>query len=183
MEKIDLQCLKDKIIENSKVYLRLLRKDDLESFWKISQGSSHWKHFTHNLSNRETLEEWVEGVLKDYETNERVPFTIIDKESGKIVGSTSVLNFSGKDKNIEIASTWLGTEFKGKGLIQTSNKLVMNCCFNDLEVERIDFKVDVLNVTAKKSLIKISGVQENNEFTDDQNVFYSIYKKDFRLDA
>ena len=183
MEKLDLQCLKDKIIENSKVYLRLLRKDDLESFWKISQDTSHWKHFTHNLSNRETLEKWVEGVLKDYEIHERVPFTIIDKETGKIVGSTSVLNFSGKDKNIEIASTWLGIEFKGKGLIQTSNKLVMNCCFDDLEVERIDFKVDVLNVTAKKSLMKISGVQENNEFTDDQNVFYSIYKKDFRLNA
>ena len=179
MEKIDLQCLKDKIIENSRVYLRLLRKDDLESFWKISQDTSHWKHFTHNLSNRETLEKWVEEVLKDYEIHERVPFTIIDKETGKIVGSTSVLNFSKKGKYIEIASTWLGTEFKGKGLIQTSNKLVMNCCFNDLEIKRIDFKVDVLNDTAKKSLMKISGVKENNEFADDQNVFYSIYKKDF----
>ncbi len=181
MEKIDLQFLKDKIIENSKVYLRLLRKDDLESFMKISQDAMHWKYFTHNLSERKELEQWIEELLKDYENHKRIPFTIIDKETGKIVGSTSVLNFSGEDKNIEIASTWLGTEFKGKGLIQTSNKLVMNCCFNDLEVKRVDFKVDNLNITAKKSLLKITGVQENNKFTDDQNTFYSIYKKDFQL--
>lgn len=183
MDKIDLQFLKDKIIENSKVYLRLLRKDDFESFREISKDTSYWKHFTHNLSDREILEQWIVEVLNDYENHKRIPFTIIDKETGKIVGSTSVINFSAEDKNVEIASTWLGKEFSGSGLIQISNKLLMNCCFNTLKVDRIDFKVDMLNITAKKSLLKMSGIHENKMFADDKNIYFSLYKKDFELNT
>jgi len=183
MESTALQCLENKIIENSKVYLRILRKEDINSFKKITQDTSQWKYFTHDLSKPEILEKWVDDLLNDYANKKSVPFTIIDKETGKIVGSTSVINYSSEDKSIEIASTWLGKEFQGNGIIQISDKLLISCCFDNLDIKRVDFKVDTLNIPAKRSLLKIPGVQEYAEkgkTTDDFSMYFCLYKKDFR---
>ncbi|MCF6367119.1 MAG: GNAT family N-acetyltransferase [Bacteroidales bacterium] len=182
MENTALQHLENKIIENSEVYLRILRKEDIDSFKKITQDKLQWKYFTHDLSNEETLANWIDELLKDYEDKKCVPFTIINKETGKVVGSTSVTNYSSEDKSIEITSTWSGKDSLGTGLIQTSGKLLIACCFDNLDITRVDFKVDILNIPAKRSLLKIKGVQEYAEkgkTTDDFSMYFCLYKKDF----
>lgn len=177
MGNVDLKCLKDKIIENSEVYLRILRKEDIDLFLKITKDKMLWTFFSYDLSDKRKLEEWVGNALVEFGKNKRIPFAIIDKSTGKIVGSTSIINNSEKGDSVEIASTWLGMEFQGKGFSQVTKKLIINCCF-DNNIDQIDFKVDVRNIAAKRSLEKIDNVKEYRASNQSDNyLYYCISKK------
>jgi RimJ/RimL family protein N-acetyltransferase len=150
----------DTILENSKMILRPMKMADTEGFWKLTQDETMWIYFTSDLSKRGELENWVKEALDLFEKDIRLPFTIIDKESNSVAGSTSLMNYSIRDKRIEIGSTWIANQFQRKGINQESKKLLINYCFEELRVERLEFKTDVLNKAARGGLLKAGLLEE-----------------------
>ncbi len=179
----------DILLENSNVILRPMKITDLDNFWSLTQDESMWIYFTQNLSIKSELENWVKDALDQFNKDIRLPFTITDKESGSIAGSTSLINYSERDKRVEIGSTWISKAFQGKGINQLSKKLLINHCFEKLGIERLEFKTDVLNKAARGGLIKAGLFEEgilrshtlmtNNRRRD--TIYYSILRKEWEL--
>lgn len=177
------------ILENEIVRLRLLITDDLHDFNHISNESSIWEYFTSDLHSEENIKNWIAEALDQYEAKSRYPFTIIDKRSNRKVGSTSFGNISIRDQRIEIGWTWLGKDFQGSGINKHCKFLLLQYAFESLNFERVEFKTDVLNLQARKSLEKIGAVEEgilrshtlmtNNRRRD--TIYYSILKNEWLM--
>ncbi|MEO8405868.1 MAG: GNAT family protein, partial [Chitinophagaceae bacterium] len=90
----------------------------------------------------------------------RIPFTIIDKASGQIAGSSSLGNISLHDLRAEIGWSWLGKDFRSTGINKHAKFSLMRYAFEVLNFERIEFKTDVLNERAKKGLRNVGGIEE-----------------------
>ena len=148
------------ILENEIVRLRLINTDDLHDFNHISNESSIWKYFIIDLHNEENIKNWIAEALDQYEAKSRYPFTIIDKRSNRTIGSTSFGNISIRDQRIEIGWTWLGKKIQGSGINKHCKFLLLQYAFESLNFERVEFKTDVLNLQARKSLEKIGAVEE-----------------------
>ena len=103
-------------LETDKVLLRPLQHLDIASFANITNDPSLWKYFTLLLDDPAQLQQWVEIALKEREEGKRVPFTIIEKSTGVICGSTSFGNISYFDKRIEIGWSWRGKQGQGTGI-------------------------------------------------------------------
>src|SRR2546423_14465968 len=99
------------ILETSRAYLRPLRPDDFEPFLQLAQDADAWTYFTLNLANKDHLSKWMEAAFREKDSDSRRPFTIIDKPSQEIAGSTSLGNISYYDLRLEIGWSWLGKEF------------------------------------------------------------------------
>src|SRR5687767_16029861 len=91
-------------LETDKVILRPLENSDISSFARITNEAALWKYFTFLLNNHSELQRWVETALKEREEGKRLPFTIIEKATGEVCGSTSLGSISYYDKRIEIRS-------------------------------------------------------------------------------
>jgi RimJ/RimL family protein N-acetyltransferase len=175
------------ILENEIVKLRLISTDDLNDFIPISNESSIWEYFTSDLNNEENVKLWIDEALDQYQAKSRYPFTIIDKILHRTAGSTSFGNFSERDRRIEIGWTWLGKKFQGSGINRHCKFLLLQYAFEVLNIERIEFKTDVLNLQARKSLEKIGAVEEgilrshtlmpHNRRRD--TIFYSILRNEW----
>ena len=103
-------------LETDKVILRPMQHLDIASFSRITNDASVWRYFTFLLNNSAELQHWVELALKEREEGKRIPFTIIDKASGEICGSTSLGTISYYDKRIEIGWSWLAKHYQGTGI-------------------------------------------------------------------
>ena len=177
------------ILENEIVRLRLLITDDLHDFNHISNESSIWEYFTSDLHNEENIKNWIAEALDQYEAKSRYPFTIIDKRSNRKVGSTSFGNISIRDQRIEIGWTWLGKDFQGSGINKHCKFLLLQYAFESLSFERVEFKTDVLNLQARKSLEKIGAVEEgilrsHTLMTHNRRrntIYYSILKNEWLM--
>lgn len=150
----------DLILQNEKILLRPSVNKDIEEFILLTADKNMWIYFTHDLSDRLELEKWVNDSLLEKANKTRIPFTIIEKSSNKIIGATSFGNISNRDKRIEIGWTWIGKEYQGKGINNQVKYLMLKYCMEVLKFERIEFKTDVLNVPARKALSQMNITEE-----------------------
>ncbi len=94
-----------KIIHSEKVILRPLKADDFDEMKLLTQAPEMWTYFTSNLSNHLDLKNWIDNAITDRQSKKRLAFTVLNKENNEIIGSTSIGNFSLRDKRIEIGWT------------------------------------------------------------------------------
>jgi RimJ/RimL family protein N-acetyltransferase len=144
------------ILEDERTFLRPIAEGDLDELRRLASDPDLWKFFTHDLSQPDGLEAWVLPAF----AHERLQFVAIEKASGRIAGSSALGNYSSKDGRIEIGWTWLGKHYHGSGLNQSMKKLMLTHCFESMEIERVEFKTDVLNIAARKALKNINAIEE-----------------------
>jgi RimJ/RimL family protein N-acetyltransferase len=178
---------KDLVLETVRVILRPVVENDADDFWSLAQDKEAWKYFTLDLSNRDHLRKWMDMALREKEADTRRPFTIIDKASGRIAGSTSMGNISWHDLRLEIGWSWLGKDFRSTGINRHAKYSMMKYSFETLGFERIEFKTDVLNLRARQGLKNIGGMEEgvlrshmtmwNNRRRD--SIYFSVLKEEW----
>jgi RimJ/RimL family protein N-acetyltransferase len=176
-------------LETEKVLLRPLQHLDIATFTPITKDESLWKYFTLLLNDPLQLQQWVETALAEREEGKRIPFTIIEKSSGAICGSTSFGNISYYDKRIEIGWSWLGKSYQGTGINFHAKFSLLSYAFDVLDWERVEIKTDNLNERSKQALRKIGATEEgvlrshmqmpHNRRRD--SVYFSILKKEWPL--
>lgn len=151
----------DTVLETSKVILRPVEENDFATFLALAkQDPPMWAYFTLNLADESHLQKWITQAFADKKAGIRLPFTIIDKASGRIAGSSSLGNISLHDLRGEIGWSWLGKDFRSTGINKHAKFSLMCFGFEQLHFERIEFKTDVENERAKKGLRNIGGIEE-----------------------
>lgn len=179
----------DLTLETKRALLRPLSVDDYPSFLRLAQQDPDmWQYFTLNLADEKQLQKWMETAFCDKTANTRRAFTIIDKESGKIGGSSSLGNISFHDLRAEIGWSWLGKDFRSSGLNRHAKFAMMKYAFEEMKFERIEFKTDVLNARARRGLENVGGIEEgilrshmrmwNNRRRT--SIFYSVLRDEWK---
>ncbi|MBW3468000.1 GNAT family N-acetyltransferase [Arthrospiribacter ruber] len=143
-------------LENEEILLRPLREEDLEKYFQLTSEPDMWRFFTHDLSTIEGLRVWAKPAFE----KERLQFTVIEKKTQNILGSTAFGNISSRDQRLEIGWTWLGKAYQGNGINGKVKSLLLNYCFETLDLERVEFKTDVLNLQARRALSNINAIEE-----------------------
>jgi RimJ/RimL family protein N-acetyltransferase len=147
---------RDLILENDQLLLRPLQVEDFPEFLNLTQDSSLWTYFTHDLSTLAGLETWAAGHF----SGDRLQFVVIDKPTQQVLGSTGFGNNFPRDQRIEIGWTWLGKAFQGTGINAQMKSLMLQYAFEELEMLRVEFKTDVLNLPARQALLRLGATEE-----------------------
>jgi RimJ/RimL family protein N-acetyltransferase len=147
-------------LETPRVLMRPLIKEDYEIFLPLSKSSDTWKFFYKDLGDENELKQWINDAIKERSEGRRMPFTIIDKDTKEVCGSTSYGNISFYDKRIEIGWTWLGPEFIGTGINKQAKFALLCYAFEVMKMERVEIKTDMLNERAKAALLKVGMIPE-----------------------
>ncbi|MET0637564.1 MAG: GNAT family N-acetyltransferase [Chitinophagaceae bacterium] len=177
-------------LETSRVHLRPFQEEDRDAFLLLaSQDQEMWNYFSLNLSDEQQLHRWMQNAFADKQTGTRMPFAIVDRETGQIAGSSSMGNISYYDLRLEIGWSWLGPAFRSTGLNLHAKFAMMRYAFEELDFERVEFKTDVLNARARKGLEKVGGVEEGilrshmTMWNDRRrtSVYYSVLKNEWPI--
>ena len=175
-------------LETPRVMLRGMQPEDLEIYKGLSDDPDIWKFFTKDLSDPAEMELWVKEALEEKAQKKKMPFTVFDKDTKSICGSTSYGNFSFYDKRVEIGWTWLGKEFIGMGVNRQAKFALLSYAFEVMKMERVEIKTDFLNERAKSALLKIgmkpegvlrSHMQMHSNRRRD-TIYFSIIKNEWQ---
>ena len=178
----------DLILETGRALLRPVIEEDYDEFLLLAkQDEEMWKYFSLNLGNEAQLKKWMEMAFNDKKAETRRPFTIIDKKTGLIAGSSSMGNISYPDLRLEIGWSWLGKDFRSTGLNKHAKFSMMRYAFEELNFERVEFKTDVLNERARQGLRNVGGIEEGilrSHMTMWNNrrrtsIYYSVLKEEW----
>jgi RimJ/RimL family protein N-acetyltransferase len=174
-------------LENNVVILRLFGKEDISGFINIFSDDEIWKYTVSKVQNEKEIIEYYKQSEADFNNGTKYTFSIFDKSSGRLAGTSSYGNISEYDRRLEIGWSYLGTEFWGSGINPNYKYLMLKYAFENLKMKRVEFKTDFLNGRARKALLKIGcreeGILRSHTLMHDGRrrdaVFYSILDSDW----
>jgi N-acetyltransferase len=147
-------------LETPRVLLRLVKREDYEVFKTLAKPREIWTYFSKDLGDEAELKKWFDSLFTERAAETRMPFTVIDKHTNEICGSTSYLNISWFDNRLEIGSTWLGTSFIGTGVNRPAKFALLSYAFEVMKIDRVEIKTDNLNERSKAALLKVGMIPE-----------------------
>src|SRR5690606_20062878 len=139
--------------------LRPLKESDINLIETIS-FSQELGEIGARVKNKSDLLKYFEYCLSAKSNNELYPFIILKKDDKKPVGITMFGNIDFHNKRLEIGWTWIAEKFQGTGVNGICKRLLLDYCFNQLELRRVEFKIDIKNIKSQKAIEKLGALKE-----------------------
>jgi RimJ/RimL family protein N-acetyltransferase len=176
--KFDIQP----ILENDKVLLHPLQEDDFEALYAVASDPKIWEqHPNKDRWKKEVFQTYFQGAMES-----NGAFKIIDKSSGKIVGSTRIYDYNEQDNSVLIGYTFYATEYWGKGINQSVKALMLDYLFQF--VSSVYFQIGADNIRSQIAISRLGarkvGEQEVAYFGEvpKLNYIYRIKKEEWLAD-
>ncbi|MEE2047107.1 GNAT family protein [Nocardiopsis tropica] len=147
-------------LENGHVSLTPVVEADRAGWREQALDPDIWTYFVTRVDDEAGFEEFFDSYLAASDAGRRTTFTVTDLASGRVAGSMSYGNLSEKDLRLEVGSSWLGRDFRGRGVNHWAKFLLMRHAFEGMGAERVEFKTDVLNERARRGLRAVGATEE-----------------------
>ncbi|RZJ69784.1 GNAT family protein [Flavobacterium sp.] len=160
-------------LEDDRVLLRPMVSADVENLLYLSENEPEiWKYSLIQAGGgRENLANYIATALSAKEKEMEFPFVVFDKSAGKFAGSTRFYDINFAQKSLQLGYTWYGKEFQGSGLNKHCKFLLLRFAFENLGMERVEFRADASNersIAAMKSIgCQVEGILRSHQFRTD----------------
>ena len=138
--------------------IRAIGIEDVVALQKIARQT--FSDVFTEYNSPENLKKYIDKALSQKEKQLEYPFVVFDKTKNKIAGSTRFYNINLDAKHLEIGFTWYGKEFQGTSLNKNCKFLLLEFAFEKMQLERVGFRANNLNVRSINAMKSIGCVQE-----------------------
>jgi len=162
------------VLENERVVLRPLELNDYENLLHFSLTEPEiWKFSLVQAIGEEGLRNYLKLAVEARPTEKEYPFIVFDKKTNQYAGSTRFYDIQLSNKCLQLGFTWYGKNFQGTGLNKNCKYLLLQFAFEEMGMERVEFRADNDNrksIAAMKSIgCSVEGVLRSNGFKPDGN--------------
>ncbi|MEZ5018435.1 MAG: GNAT family protein [Flavipsychrobacter sp.] len=178
---------KNLVLSGIGVELQPMLEEHIPMLLTVASEKRIWEHYPFDGSIAARLDKELKKSLAKKEKLKQFPFIIKKKAEEKIIGSTRFLNIDLENRNVEIGFTWLHPDYWATGVNTECKLLLMTYCFEELDLERVQYKTDELNIRSRKAIEKLGGqfegIHRNDRLRDNgtyrSSAFYSILKSEW----
>ncbi len=160
------------VLEDDFVILRLLKEADHDNLLPFSLNEPDtWQYSLVSAAGEEGLKYYMKIALQAWKEGKEYPFIVFDKRTNEYAGSTRFYDINEEFKTLQIGYTWYGKRFRSTGLNKHCKFLLLSFAFEQLGMERVEFRADNNNersIAAMRSIgCKVDGVLRSNMPTKD----------------
>ena len=155
------------ILEDERVLLRPLKENDYENLLPFALNEpTLWKYSLVQAAGKDGLENYMQIAFNEKQKGLEFPFIVFDKKENTYAGSTRFYDINFPFKTIQLGYTWYGKKFHGTGVNKHCKFLLLQFAFENLALERVEFRADARNersIAAMKSIgCKVDGILRSN---------------------
>lgn len=148
------------ILEGERVKLVPLDHAHFDELIAVGRQEKIWEHISINGADSERLVLHLKSAILKRSTGEQYPFTVIDKLSGKIIGSTLLHNIFPEHRKLEIGWTWYDPAYWRTGYNRECKLLLLTYCFETLKAVRVQLQTDENNTRSRTAILGIGATFE-----------------------
>jgi N-acetyltransferase len=119
-----------------------------------------WRWMQIDASEDDGFGRWFGHALANADEGSEVPFATLDRESGRVLGSTRFLTLRPEHRGVEIGNTWLERSAWSGGANIEAKLLMLEHAFERAGAMRVEFKTDARNVESRRALEALPAVFE-----------------------
>ena len=148
------------ILEGKRVKLVPLENSHFTDLLEVGKQEKIWEFISINGADQNILLQHLKSAVLKRATGEQYPFTVIDKQKNKIIGSTLFHNIYPEHRKLEIGWTWYDPAYWRTGYNRECKLLLLTYCFETLKTVRVQLQTDENNMRSRTAILCIGAVFE-----------------------
>jgi len=147
-------------LEGQGILLRPLQYTDADALVHAAADGELWNLTVTVVPSATTVDSYLKKALDGREAGTVMPFVIVLKETGEVIGSTRFWKIDPLNRKLEIGSSWISARFQ-KTFVNTEAKYLMLChAFEVLNCVRVQFTTDENNQKSRNAILRLGAQQE-----------------------
>jgi len=146
---------------------------------EIGLDEDLWRWIPAPVRTPAEMSAYIEAALAEQARGVSLPFTIVEKSSGKPVGCTRYGNIDRVHRRVEIGWTWVAKPWQRTAVNTEAKYLLLRHAFETLGCIRVELKTDSLNGKSRAAILRIGARQEgifrNHMITASGRIRHTVY--------
>ncbi len=161
MKPVDAFDPKPVTLRGAHVILEPLEARHAADLFEVGGDEAIWRYLPRPpLASVSDSRELVAEAFESAADGTQLPFAIVDRSSGKAVGSTRYLDIRRAHRALEVGWTWLGTRYQRTAVNTESKYLLLSHAFEELGAGRVQFQTDGRNVRSQNAIVRLGATLE-----------------------
>ena len=139
------------------VELAPLSPDHAEGLALAVRDGELWQLWYTTIPHPDRMNAEIERRLALQRAGSMLPFTVIDKPSGRIVGMTTYMNIDRAAPRVEIGSTWYAASVQRTSLNAEAKLLLLAHAFNQLGCLAVEFRTHFFNHQSRRAIERLGA--------------------------
>ncbi|VWD00411.1 GNAT family N-acetyltransferase [Burkholderia lata] len=152
--------LEPPILTGERVELRPLDASGRQALLDAAADGQLWNLKVTVVPGPETIDAYIDTALQGRATGTVMPFTIVDRASGRVIGSTRFWKIDRKNRKLEIGHTWLSESAQRTRANTEAKWLLLGYAFDVMHCVRVQFTTDELNEKSRAAILRLGAKQE-----------------------
>ncbi|CAB3816723.1 hypothetical protein LMG26842_01113 [Achromobacter dolens] len=119
-----------------------------------------WRLQPEPVESADDMRRYVERALDGQAAGACLPFAIVRREDGRVIGTTRYMDIALPHRRLEIGATWLTPASQRSGANTEAKYLLLQHAFETIGIMRVVFKTEVTNLQSRQAILRIGGVEE-----------------------
>ena len=147
-------------LEGRHIRLEPMALDHLDALCEIGLEEEIWRWIPYQVRTREEMLGFIRTALEWQAAGTALPFATVERNTGRVVGSTRYMNIDKPNRHVEIGGTWIGRPWQRTVVNTEAKYLMLLHAFEQLGCLRVELKTDALNERSRKAILRIGAKQE-----------------------
>lgn len=144
------------VLEGKKVRLCALQESHFGDLIALGLDKRIWTHYPFDLSVADRHLRHLGEIMDQVKTGVCQAFTVFHAHHHYPVGMTRLFQLNREHRQCETGS-WLAPGYWENGMNMEAKYLLLNHCFEALQLLRVQFRTDTRNIPSRRSLEKLGA--------------------------
>ena len=169
------------VLEGRHVLLRPMVRSDGPAIVDAASNGKLWELFYTVVPGPGSIEAYLDRAEREQGWGRVMPFAVIEKVSGELVGSTRYMRMNAPHRRLEIGTTFYASRAQRTPINSESKLLLLAHAFEAMDCVCVQFRTDHFNFASQRAIERLGakrdGLIRNHQILDGRvrdTVLYSI---------
>ena len=137
-----------------------LQREHAAALLDAAADGELWNLKVSHVPGPHTVDQYIDTALAGRDAGTVIPFAVVRRDTGRIVGSTRFWKVDRANRKLEIGHTWLAQSTQKTAINTEAKLLLLTYAFEVLDCVRVQFTTDELNEKSRAAILRLGAVQE-----------------------
>lgn len=148
------------MLEGEHVRLEPLSTGHVEALSAVGLDGDLWTWIPRPVRTRDEMDAYVRTALDAVTHGEALPFAVVERATGVVVGSTRLGNVDLVQARAEVGWTWVARPWQRTAVNTEAKLLLLRHAFGPLGLRRVELRTDALNERSRRAILRLGAVEE-----------------------
>jgi RimJ/RimL family protein N-acetyltransferase len=147
-------------LESERLRLEPLSQAHLAGLLAAAADGELWNLRITSVPEPQDTAAYIETALKQHEQGNRLAFAVIDKASGKVLGTSSYHDIVPAVERLEIGYTWYASSVQRSHVNTTAKLMLMTHAFETLGAKLVGWRTDNFNFASQRAIERLGAKRD-----------------------